>query len=66
MSDDFDIYGAVLRAKGMVPDENGTWHYFDMVPDELEIREGSPEYTGRICVIGAELNKEKLTELFRL
>lgn len=66
LSDDFDIYGAVLRAKGMVPDENGTWHYFDMVPDELEIREGSPEYTGRICVIGAELNKEKLTELFRL
>lgn len=59
-----DEYGIVLRAKGMVPDSNGTWLYFDMVPDEVEIRTGEPEYTGRLCVIGSKLNNEKLEELF--
>lgn len=63
---DGEEYGIVLRAKGMVPDEAGTWHYFDMVPEEYEIRTGSPEFTGRLCVIGSKLNETKLKELFAL
>lgn len=57
-------YGNVLRAKGMVTGENGEWIYFDMVPGEHEVRTGAPEYTGRICVIGAEIDEEKLEGLF--
>ena len=57
-------YGNVLRAKGMVAGENGEWIYFDMVPGEHEVRTGAPEYTGRICVIGAEIDEEKLEGLF--
>ncbi len=57
--------GVILRAKGMVPCEEGTWLYFDYVPEEHEIREGSPEVTGKLCVIGAELKEDKLEELFR-
>ena len=57
-------YGVSLRAKGMLPAEDGTWIYFDMVPEETEIREGSPEYTGRLCVIGSKLKEDKLAELF--
>ena len=57
-------YGVILRAKGMLPAEDGTWIYFDMVPEETEIRQGSPEYTGRLCVIGSKLNEEKLVKLF--
>ena len=59
-------YGNVLRAKGMVAGADGEWIYFDMVPEEHEVRAGAPEYTGRICVIGAELNEDKLAELFKL
>ena len=59
-------YGNVLRAKGMVAGADGEWIYFDMVPGEPEVRTGAPEYTGRICVIGAELAEEKLAELFGL
>ena len=59
-------YGTILRAKGMLPCEDGTWIYFDMVPEETEIREGAPEYTGRLCVIGSKMNEEKLAELFGL
>jgi G3E family GTPase len=59
-------YGNVLRAKGMVAGADGEWIYFDMVPGEHEVRAGAPEYTGRICVIGAELAEEKLAELFGL
>ena len=59
-------YGNVLRAKGMVAGADGEWIYFDMVPEEHEVRTGAPEYTGRICVIGAELNEDKLAELFGL
>ena len=59
-------YGIILRAKGMLPAEDGTWIYFDMVPQETEIREGSPEYTGRLCVIGSRLKEDKLAELFGL
>jgi len=61
---DEESYGTVLRAKGMVEGNNGHWIYFDMVPEETDIREGSPEYTGRICVIGAQLNEAKLKTLF--
>ncbi|MDO4519978.1 MAG: GTP-binding protein, partial [Eubacteriales bacterium] len=57
-------YGMILRAKGMLPAEDGTWIYFDMVPEETEIRQGAPDYTGRICVIGAQMKEEKLSELF--
>ena len=59
-------YGNVLRAKGMVAGADGEWIYFDMVPEEHEVRTGAPEYTGRICVIGAELNEDKLVELFKV
>ncbi len=59
-------YGDVLRAKGMVAGSDGEWIYFDMVPEEHEVRTGAPEYTGRICVIGAQLDEQKLEELFGL
>ncbi|HJD42243.1 MAG TPA: GTP-binding protein [Candidatus Mediterraneibacter quadrami] len=59
-------YGNVLRAKGMVAGEGGEWIYFDMVPEEHEVRTGAPEYTGRICVIGAQLDEDKLAGLFGL
>lgn len=58
------VYGYVLRAKGMVPGENGGWIYFDYVPGESNVREGKPDVTGKFCVIGAELKKDKLKELF--
>ncbi len=61
-----ESYGNVLRAKGMVAGADGEWIYFDMVPEEHEVRTGAPEYTGRICVIGAELNEDRLAELFGL
>ncbi|MCM1027461.1 MAG: GTP-binding protein [Roseburia sp.] len=57
-------YGAVLRAKGMVPGEDGTWIYYDYVPGEHDIRAGKPEVTGKICVIGSELKEDRLEELF--
>ena len=59
-------YGTVLRAKGMVEAVDGSWIYFDMVPGEYELREGQPEYTGRLCVIGCNLAQERLLELFEL
>ncbi len=60
-------YGYVLRAKGMVPCEDAsTWLHFDLTPEEFEIREGSADYTGRLCVIGSELKEEKLEKLFLL
>ena len=61
-----ESYGNVLRAKGMVEGTDGSWIYFDMVPGETDIRTGDPEYTGRLCVIGAGLNEDKLKELFGL
>ena len=57
-------YGTILRAKGMVPDVNGEWIYFDLVPGEYEVRKGQPEVTGRICVIGTNPEPAKLKELF--
>ena len=64
--EDSNEYGIILRAKGIVPDENGKWIHFDLVPGEDEVRYGSAEYTGRICVIGSKLNEDKLEELFGL
>ena len=58
-------YGAILRAKGMVPAEDGTWIYYDYVPEEHDIRTGKPEVTGKICVIGSNLKEDQLEELFR-
>ena len=57
-------YGIILRAKGMVPSEDGTWIYFDMVDGEYELRTGEADYTGRLCVIGTDLQEGKLEELF--
>ena len=57
-------YGQILRAKGMLEAADGTWTYFDMVPGEVEVREGNPDFTGRICVIGAQLKQDKLAQLF--
>ena len=57
-------YGMILRAKGMVEDVNGSWIYFDMVPGEYELRDGEPDYTGRLCVIGSKIDEHKIEELF--
>ena len=59
-----DDYGDILRAKGMVEDVNGSWIYFDMVPGEYELRDGEPDYTGRLCVIGCHIDEHRLEELF--
>ncbi len=63
---DTEDYGTILRAKGMVPSEDGTWIYFDMVDGEYELRVGEPDYTGRLCVIGTDIEEEKLNALFGL
>ena len=57
-------FGTVLRAKGIVESDDGTWMEFDMVPEELEIRECQPDYIGRVCVIGTELDEEALKRVF--
>ncbi|HIZ08368.1 MAG TPA: GTP-binding protein [Candidatus Eubacterium avistercoris] len=57
-------YGVILRAKGMVPAQDGTWIYFDMVPGEYELRQGEPDYTGRLCVIGTNVKEDELEKLF--
>ena len=61
-----DDYGTILRAKGMVEDVNGSWIYFDMVPGEYELRDGEPDYTGRLCVIGTDIDEHRLEELFEI
>ena len=58
-----DEFGEILRAKGIVESDDGQWIEFDMVPEETEIRNCEPDYTGRICVIGTELNTEYLSEV---
>ena len=58
-------YGVVLRAKGMLELDDNTWAYFDLLPGEVELREGRPCYTSKACVIGADLDKAKLEELFK-
>ncbi|MCI8374078.1 MAG: hypothetical protein HFI29_01375 [Lachnospiraceae bacterium] len=59
-------YGVILRAKGIIPGMDGGWMQFDFVPEEYEVRGGSPDYTGRLCVIGSGLNEEALKELFHV
>ena len=59
-------YGIILRAKGILPDTEGNWMYFDFVPGEYEIRQGKPDYTGKICVIGSKLHTDALAALFSL
>ncbi len=57
-------YGFILRAKGIVPDTEGGWIYFDLTPEEYEIRSGQPEVTGKLCVIGSGLKEDKIAKLF--
>ena len=57
-------YGQVLHAKGMLPDADGTWYYFDLVPEETEVRTGAPIYTGKVCVIGSNLKEDELKAAF--
>ena len=59
-------YGAILRAKGIVHSEDGKWLHFDFVPEEHQVRFGTADYTGRLCVIGSQLKEDKLAELFGL
>ena len=63
---DEEEYGRVLRAKGILQNAAGGWFQFDYVPGEIVIRNGSADYTGRLCVIGADLDEKALTELFQL
>ena len=63
---DGEKYGLVLRAKGIVPCTDGTWIHYDFVPEESDVRTGSADYTGRICVIGSKLNETELEKLFML
>lgn len=58
--------GIILRAKGIVPSESGEWLHFDLTPGEYEIRKGAADYTGRLCVIGSNINEDKLTEMFEV
>ena len=64
--DDAETYGLVLRAKGIVPDVNGGWLFFDMTPGEAEVRTGTADYTGKLCVIGSKLNEDALATLFKV
>ena len=61
-----EAYGTILRAKGIIPMEDGTWKQFDMVPEEFEVRIGQPDYTGRVCVIGTDLKEDELQKLFHI
>ena len=61
-----ESYGTVLRCKGIVPSTTDSWYYFDMVPEESEVREGKPDFTGRIVVIGSHVNKEAVKEAFKV
>lgn len=59
-----EIFGTILRAKGMVDGKDGQWIYFDMVPEEYEVRTGAPQITGKLCVIGSKMDEEKLAKIF--
>ena len=59
-------YGTILRSKGIIGMADGSWKQFDLVPEECEVREGQPDYTGRICVIGTDLKEEELEKLFHI
>ncbi len=64
--EDNDEYGFILRAKGFVEDENGTWVHFDYTPGEIDIRDGCPSTIGKICVIGANIDEHRLCHLFEV
>ncbi|MBR3503640.1 MAG: cobalamin biosynthesis protein CobW, partial [Clostridia bacterium] len=64
--DNEEEFGAVLRAKGIVPTKDGVWLHFDYTPGEWEVRHGGADYTGRLCVIGCKLNEAKIRDLFGL
>ena len=64
--EDEQSYGKILRAKGILPLTNGKWLHFDYVPGESDLRYGSADYTGRLCVIGTNINEEALKTLFKL
>lgn len=66
LSAEGDAYGSILRAKGIVPAVEGEWFHFDLVPGEYEVRRGSADYTGRLCVIGAQLKEEEIKALFHI
>ncbi len=59
-------YGTILRSKGIIAMTDGSWKQFDLVPEEYEVREGQPDYTGRICVIGTDVKEEELAKLFHV
>lgn len=59
-----ETFGTILRAKGMVNGKDGQWIYFDMVPEEYEVRTGAPQITGKLCVIGSKMDEEKLAKIF--
>ncbi len=61
-----EVYGMILRSKGMIPATDGSWIYFDLVDGEYELRAGEPDYTGRLVVIGTDLDEHGLEELFGL
>ena len=61
---DTEEFGVILRAKGMVEGTDGKWIYFDMVPGEYELRDGEPDYTGRLVVIGTDIHEHELEEIF--
>lgn len=63
---DSEKYGTILRAKGIVAGKDGQWIHYDFVPEEIDVRTGSADYTGRICVIGAQLKEDELKTLFGL
>ena len=62
--DNEEAYGTVLRAKGILPATDGTWLHFDYTPGEWEVRHGSADYTGRLCVIGCKMNEQAIRDLF--
>ena len=57
-------YGQILRAKGILPTNDGRWLHFDYVPGETDVRYGAADYTGRLCVIGCKINQDAIRELF--
>ena len=59
-----ESFGVILRAKGMVDGKDGEWIFFDMVPEEYEVRTGAAQVTGKLCVIGSKMNEEKIAEIF--
>lgn len=61
-----EAFGTVLRSKGIIQMADGSWRQFDLVPEEYEVREGQPDYAGRLCVIGTDLKEEELLGLFHI